>query len=114
MSEREIQQQIRLSTSKHKCRLFRNQVGHYTLSDGRHLTSGLCVGSSDLIGWTELEITPDMLGQTVAIFTAVEVKTATGRITKEQSQFISAVNKAGGFGGVCRSVEDALCVIGKK
>ena len=32
-------------------KLWRNQVGTYKLADGRYISSGLCVGSSDLIGY---------------------------------------------------------------
>jgi hypothetical protein len=58
---------------------------------------GICVGSSDLIG-----IAP------CGRFLAVEVKTATGRVTKEQQTFIDAVCRAGGIAGIARSVDDAL------
>jgi hypothetical protein len=48
-----------------------------------------------------------MVGKKFARFTAVEVKTETGRVTPEQQDFISAVNDAGGIAGVIRSEEDA-------
>jgi hypothetical protein len=64
--------------------------------------AGLHKGSSDLIGWKTVEITPDMVGQHVAIFTAVEVKTGSGRTTAEQEQFLQAVRAAGGIGVVMR------------
>ncbi len=38
-------------------RIFRNNTGAVTTADGRFITFGLCKGSSDLIGWTEIEIT---------------------------------------------------------
>jgi hypothetical protein len=37
------------------------------------LKYGLCLGSSDLIGWTIREITPDMVEKKVAVFTAIQV-----------------------------------------
>ena len=67
---------------------------------------GLCKGSADLIGWTSRTITEEMVGQQVAIFTSIEVKTATGRTRPEQQQWLDAVAKAGGIAAVARSVAD--------
>jgi hypothetical protein len=47
-------------------------------------------------------------------FLAVEVKTRTGRPTKEQLTFIDAINKQGGIAGIARSVEDALLLLARK
>ena len=69
---------------------------------------GLQPGSSDLIGWRTVTITPEMVGQQVAVFTSIEVKTPTGRLRPEQKLWLSAVQAAGGIAGVARSVEDAL------
>jgi hypothetical protein len=69
---------------------------------------GLQPGSSDLIGWRTVTITPEMVGQQVAVFTSIEVKTPTGRVKPEQQQWLDAVQSAGGIAGVARSVEDAL------
>ena len=115
MTERNIQTRILLATGKHpNIRLFRNNTGQgwqgQTQRDGakliitnpRPLMAGLHKGSSDLIGWKTVEITPDMVGQHVAIFTAVEVKTGSGRTTAEQEQFLQAVRDAGGIGVVMR------------
>ena len=43
----------------------------------------------------------------MAVFTSIEVKTATGRLRPEQRQWLEAVQAAGGIAGVARSVEDA-------
>jgi VRR-NUC domain len=48
-----------------------------------------------------------MVGQKVAIFTSIEVKTAAGRIRPDQKQWLQAVAAAGGIAGVARSVEEA-------
>ena len=40
-------------------------------------------------------ITPDMVGQTLAVFVAVEVKTATGRQSEPQKKWQKAVEKLG-------------------
>lgn len=58
-------------------------------------------GSSDLIGMKFITITPEMIGKKLAIFTAIEVKTKTGTVSKEQSDFITMVRENGGISAVC-------------
>ncbi len=96
--------------ANHGCRLFRNNTGAIKDDEGRLVRFGLCKGSSDLIGFKPVTITPDMVGRTVAIFTAIEVKTPTGKPTPEQLHFIDRVKQLGGIAGVARSVEDALSI----
>jgi hypothetical protein len=107
-SEQSIQQHIRLTCSTGSTRLFRNNTGTLRDANGRPVSFGLCKGSADLIGWRTVTITPEMVGQQVAVFTSIEVKTASGRLTPEQRQWLAAVETAGGIAGVARSVEDAL------
>jgi hypothetical protein len=89
-------------------RLYRNNCGVLQDRRGVPVRYGLQPGSSDLIGWRTVTITPEMVGQQVAVFTSIEVKTATGRVKPEQQQWLDAVQAAGGIAGVARSVEDAL------
>jgi hypothetical protein len=105
--EQTIQQHIRLACSKGDCRLFRNNTGTLRDANGRPVQFGLCKGSADLIGWTTRTVTPEMVGQQVAIFTSIEVKTLTGRIRPEQKTWLdAAVQAAGGIAAVARSVAD--------
>jgi hypothetical protein len=108
-SEQTIQQQIRLACSRGSARLHRNNVGR--LPDprtGRWVEFGVGgKGAGDLIGWRTITITPEMIGQQVAVFTSIEVKSATGPLRPEQRQWMEAVQAAGGIAGVARSVEDA-------
>lgn len=85
--------------------------GDVIIQNARPLHSGLCEGSSDLIGWTTREITPDMVGKKVAVFTAVEIKTLTGRASPEQLNFIERVRQAGGIAGIARSPKEAQNLI---
>lgn len=109
-SEKKIQHDIHtgLTGDTH---LFRNNVGTAETVTGSVVKFGLCKGSSDLIGWTTIEIRPEMVGRTVAVFTAIEVKSATGRASKEQKNFIKRIHDCGGIAGVARSLDDAESII---
>jgi hypothetical protein len=107
-----IQQHIRIACSTGATRLFRNNTGTLRDQHGRPVQFGLsCKGSADLIGYRTITITPDMVGQQVAVFTSIEVKTPTGRIRPEQQQWLETVQAAGGIAGVARSVEDAKALL---
>lgn len=112
-AETDLQQRIRLALgTRSDLRLFRNQVGQ--LPDprtGRPVQFGLAKGSADLIGWRTVTVTPDMVGRRLAVFTSIEVKTATGRLTPAQHAWLGAVRSAGGIAGVARSVSDSLYII---
>ena len=64
-------------------------------------------GGSDLIGYRRVRVTEEMVGQEIAQFAAVEVKTPKGRVKAEQQQFINHVLSAGGVAGIARSVDEA-------
>jgi len=108
-AETNLQQQIRLAVgTRPDARLFRNQCG--ALPDprtGRLVTFGLARGSADLIGWRTVVVTPDMVGQRLAVFTSIEIKTPTGRLRPEQQAWLGVVRGAGGIAAVARSVADA-------
>lgn len=90
------------------------KAGDVLIQNARFFTAGLCVGSSDLIGFKSVKITPEMVGNTVAIFSAAEIKTASGKASKEQIAFIEMVNRFGGIGFFARTEEEALNFINKK
>ena len=76
-------------------------------SQRRFVRFGLCKGSSDLIGLRSLEVTPELVGQRLAQFVALEVKTAQGVLSPEQRAFLRLVQQLGGVAAACRSVEEA-------
>jgi len=90
-------------------RLWRNNSG--SLPDprtGRYVQFGVgSPGGSDLIGYRRVRVTEEMVGQEIAQFAAVEVKTPKGRVKAEQQQFINHVLSAGGVAGIARSVDEA-------
>lgn len=113
--ESNIQNSVRLALSEAGVLNFRNNVGAYKSSLGHYIQFGVGEkGGSDLICLTPVTITQDMVGQTLGVFTAIEVKTKTGRTTKEQDRFIDTIKRNGGLAGVARSAEDALKIINRK
>ena len=126
MLEHIVSPKIMLALSKLGSTMFRQNVGQawvgskvirlkggaVRIEDARPITMGLTKGSSDQIGWTQIEVTSEMVGQRIAIFTAVEAKRTTGgRTSKDQQHFIDVVTKAGGIAGVANSPEAAEDIV---
>ena len=111
--ETKLQQEIRLALGTiPSLRLFRNQVGQ--LPDprtGRYVQFGLAKGSSDLVGFKTIKITPEMIGQEVAQFVSIEIKTERGKLTEVQQNWLQKVHDSGGIVGVARSIQDALNIV---
>ena len=123
MKEQDIQNLRRIELSKQGIMNFRNNTGmgwagksvkiykqqsvvckpgDVVVRQARPLHAGLCEGSSDIIGIESVVITEDMVGKTVGIFLAEEIKTPTGRVSGKQQVFIDNVNEAGGIGRIVR------------
>lgn len=98
--EHEIQNRIRAALAPYAV-IFRANVGRTKTPDGRYFSTGLPVGFSDLFGVRKSD------GRAVFI----EVKTASGRVSKEQKQFLSMMRKYGAIAGVARSEEEAVKLI---
>lgn len=132
MSETIIMKKIMAAVSRAGARIFRNNVGKgwigqservmqpgmvycnpgdVVIRQARRIEFGLGVGSSDNIGWVSKMCTPAMVGKKVAIFTAIESKTATGRASDEQKNFIRRVQEAGGYAGIARNEEEATKIL---
>jgi hypothetical protein len=134
--EHPIQQRILIAHGSGDTRLWRNNVGtgwtgqatrvsvgnlaamarglrpgDVVIRAGRPLHAGLCIGSSDLIGLRSLVVGPELVGQRIARFAAVEVKSPTGRLTREQTAFIETVKRLGGLAGPARSPEEAAGIL---
>ena len=96
MSESTLYNEIRMALAPLGARVFRNNVGLFDTRDGRKVRTGLCVGSSDLIGWTR-----------DGRFLAIEVKAPGRAPTPEQANFLREVASAGGVAFVAYSADDA-------
>lgn len=131
MSERAVVSKFLIEASKIGARMFRNNSaqgwagksqrfsessivpvspGDVIIRKANPLHAGLCKGSSDTVGYKSITITPEMVGEKIAVFTAVEIKTGNLKPTEEQMNFISAVKEAGGRATVAWTVEEGLRV----
>lgn len=99
MREIDMQNAIRIALSKYGV-VIRQNTGNFALKDGRRITCGV-KGLSDLL----------FIGKNYVAF--IEVKNATGKATDEQVNFIKKMQSLGHKAGICRSVEDALKLIGE-
>lgn len=107
LGETNVSKIIELFSSKIGFTMLRNNTGMFLTLDGQRKTmAGLGKGTSDLIGWREVEITPDMVGKKVAVFTAFEVKTEKGAVRPEQKKFIDLVTRCGGIARIMRRKSD--------
>lgn len=98
LTETDIMHAIQIALSEYGI-VLRLNVGEFTTADGRHISSGLPKGTSDLL----------FIGHGYIAF--IEVKTPTGRIRPAQITFINTMRKLGHRAGIARSVDDALKII---
>lgn len=118
-SESEIQQEIRVEAPKMGVTLMRNNQGGFKDETGRMVRFGLGNESpnqnylsSDLIGFTEIVVTADMIGKRIAVFTAVEVKRENWKSgvknerEQKQNNFIAWVKSRGGIALMTNSVDE--------
>lgn len=127
MSETNLVRLIMLRASQMNNRLWRQQTGMgwigkstqikqlqtVTLNPGdvvienaRPFHAGF-EGQPDTGGWVSVIVTPDMVGQRIAIATQIEVKTETGAKRKKQIAFGEMARSMGVRFGFARSVADA-------
>lgn len=115
MKETTLTKHILLALSEAGCTVFRQNTGQgwagradkrpdgtVIITDARPLRAGLTRGSSDIVGIMPY---PD------SRFLSIEVKTAKGRVTKEQQRFIDIVRRQGGVAGVARSPDQAVQIV---
>jgi hypothetical protein len=123
MKESDIQLLVRLAVSRDGVTAFRNNVGTawagilvdrdprsgtVTLKNARTIQFGLTRGSSDLIGWRPTLVTPEMVGRVLAVFTGIEIKSASGRERPDQKNFREQLAAAGGIAVLARNQDEAV------
>lgn len=115
--ETKAKEAVLLRTGQYGARMFKNNSGVAYTDGGRPVFFGLGnegkkktgdLRSPDDVGWTPVTITPEMVGKTVAVFTAIDSKKA-GFVVKNhynensreygQNKFFQLVIKAGGIAG---------------
>lgn len=123
MTEAEIQAEtMRALGSRSDCRVFRNVTaqgwagpllerfpdGSVLIGNARPLHAGLFKGSGDVIGWASEIIGPSHVGQRIARFLSVEVKTPTGVSSEEQRNWLRLVRRFGGNAMIATSADYAV------
>lgn len=123
--EYEVQAEIQIEAAKFDCILMRNNSGALKDATGRLVRYGLgndskakndVVKSSDLIGITTVTVTPEMVGQKIGVFTALEVKREDWKENEEkrtvaQRNFIEWVKLRGGIAGFVSNVDDLKSIL---
>lgn len=74
--------------------------GDVVIRKARPLHAGLCVGSSDYIGFSS-----------TGKFIGLELKSDKGKATEQQIAFIEAVRRSGGIAGIVRDEETAFDIL---
>ncbi len=134
MLESDFMRRLQMQATRLGARLFRQNVGLAWVGrvergppQGRrtvHLGPGDVVirkarpfhvgfeGMSDLGGWVPVIVTPDMVGQTLAVVVQVEVKMPGRKATLPQLAWLDAVRNAGGRAGLARTENDLALILG--
>lgn len=97
LGEADIMRSIMIALSADGHFVARANVGAFFTKDGRHVTTGLPKGFSDLFGHRAVDCKAFYL----------EVKRPGGRVTLEQTAFLTAMQARGAIAGIVRSVADA-------
>jgi hypothetical protein len=99
---------------------FRNNCGVLPDRNGRPVYYGVAgpkkgvksMGGSDFIGWQSIVVTPDMVGQKIAVFTAHELKADDSKncsvTIAAQENFLSRVVADGGRAGFIKCFDDVV------
>lgn len=121
--ESDIQNRILIELSKQGTVAFRINAGSFwageimsnkdnmLLMKNPRKIQGAPEGTSDIIGVTTVTVTPEMVGQRVGVFTAIEVKKPGENPKAHQKNFLKNMRDRGAIAGVARSPEDAVMIL---
>lgn len=128
-SEAAVQQLVRIEhCNATRGQIWRNNSGACTDDTGRLIRYGLGndsaqlnaqIKSSDLIGITPVQITPEMVGYWLGVFTAYEIKAPGWHLTPgdkrglAQERFLTIVKESCGFAGFVTDPRDIYGVINR-
>jgi hypothetical protein len=99
---------------------FRNNRGSYKPEHGGYIRYGIPEPPSgrrehddelkggDRIGWTEIEVTPEMVGKKIAVFTNIEIKGPGDRLKEGQIKWHNQVIDSGGISKIYKE-EEVIC-----
>lgn len=123
-AERDVQADIRIALGRGDVRLFRQQVGDAWIGESRRLRDGSVLilnprrfvsgfeGWPDLGGWVSVVVTPEMVGQRIAIAVEIEVKRPRVKKARDAQQLFLDMAKSHGVRcGIARSVEEAKKIL---
>lgn len=100
-AEHKIQNDIRVALSKHRCTVFRVNVGNVRTSDGRFFSAGVPSGHPDLyvFRWSDNQVF------------YIEVKNERGKSRQDQIRLHHMLTSHNIIHGIARSVDDALKIV---
>lgn len=84
--------------------------GDMLIRDPRPFDTGLPAGFTDTFGVTAVEVTADMLGDTLGVAHFIEFKDIGKNPTPRQADFMAAMSKLGARAGVARSPAEAVAI----
>lgn len=72
---------------------------------------GAPAGTSDIVGCKPTLITPQMVGKTIGVFVAIEVKKPTKNAEEHQENYLMMMRSRGAITGVAKSPEDVVRIL---
>jgi hypothetical protein len=127
--ESQVEQEVAIAAMYFNCNLMRNNSGAFKDATGRFVFFGLgnisakrnkIIKSVDRIGIAKVLITPEMVGRTVGVFVALEIKEEAWNENKKldeheiaQNNFLQLITSYGGIAGFVSKVDKLTDIFGR-